>query len=117
MTGDKDYYFIDEPHMYMQDSSGVLVPEEHHDLVLTAQGAKSTTFQAPDLVNQPPHYNQGDIELVDYLRDNLSPEGFRGYLEGNVKKYAHRFRHKGGVQDLEKSQWYLDRLIKELKNG
>ncbi len=75
------------------------------------------TPNSADLVNRPPHYNQGDIECIDYLKDNLSPEGFRGYLEGNVKKYAHRFRYKGGVQDLEKSEWYLKKLIEELKHG
>jgi len=45
------------------------------------------------------------------LRDNLGA-GFSYYCEGNVKKYLHRWRHKGqAVQDLEKAQWYLAKLI------
>lgn len=70
-----------------------------------------------DPVNRPPHYRTGDIECIDYLCDNLSKEGFRGYLEGNAKKYMHRWRHKGGTEDLEKAQWYLTRLIKESNIG
>lgn len=64
-----------------------------------------------DMVNRPPHYNQGEIECIDYLRDNLG-EGFSYYCEGNVKKYLHRWRYKDQpVQDLEKAQWYLAKLI------
>lgn len=65
-------------------------------------------------VNNPPHYNTGNIECIDYLEDNLK-EGFEYYLEGNVKKYLHRFRHKGSeIQDLHKASWYLNRLIDTL---
>lgn len=74
-------------------------------------------YQKEDPVNKPPHYRTGDIECIDYLCDNLSKEGFRGYLEGNAKKYMHRWRHKGGTEDLEKAQWYLTRLIKESNIG
>lgn len=64
-----------------------------------------------DMVNNPPHYNNGQIECIVYLRDNLGT-GFSYYCEGNVKKYLHRWRHKGqAVQDLEKAQWYLAKLI------
>lgn len=73
----------------------------------------------PDLadeVNKPSHYRNGSIECIDYLKDNLPPEVFHGYLEGNIKKYLHRWRYKQKpVQDLEKAKWYLERLIKELK--
>lgn len=62
-------------------------------------------------VNEPPHYNSGEIECIEYLEDNLSEEGYCGYLEGNVKKYLHRYRYKGkAVEDLKKAIWYLDRL-------
>jgi len=64
-----------------------------------------------DEVNSPPHYNHGTIECIDYLKDNLSQEAFMGYLEGNTKKYLHRWRYKNKrVQDLMKAEWYLNRL-------
>jgi hypothetical protein len=68
-----------------------------------------------DNVNNPDHYNTGGIECIDYLKDNMSWEGFTGYLEGNCKKYMHRWRYKRKpLEDLKKARWYLDRLISEL---
>jgi Protein of unknwon function (DUF3310). len=68
------------------------------------------------VVNQPSHYTSGGIECIDYLKDNLPTEVFHGYLEGNVKKYLHRWRYKQKpVQDLKKAQWYLNKLISELE--
>ena len=63
------------------------------------------------MIDKPPHYNAGEIECIDYLEDNLGL-GFEYYREGNIKKYLHRFRHKGSeIADLKKARWYLDRLI------
>jgi len=45
----------------------------------------------------------------------MSPLEFQGYLKGNVMKYTWRFRHKNGLQDLEKANWYLNKLHDELK--
>lgn len=70
-----------------------------------------------DAVNKPPHYNQGSIECIEYLKDNLG-DGFQYYLDGNIKKYLHRWRYKDApVEDLRKARWYLDVLIKEVNNG
>ena len=70
----------------------------------------------PDLVNAPPHYNEGNIECIDYLKDSLG-SGFEAYLEGSIKKYLHRFRYKNKpVEDLRKAKWYIDRLIQEQIN-
>ena len=70
-----------------------------------------------DALNKPPHYNQGSIECIEYLKDNLG-DGFQYYLDGNIKKYLHRWRHKDApVEDLRKARWYLDALIKEVTNG
>ena len=79
---------------------------------------KLTPMQAlsKDAVNHPDHYNNGAIECIEYLKDNMSWQGFTGYLEGNCKKYLHRWRYKKKpVEDLKKARWYLDRLIHELE--
>lgn len=69
-----------------------------------------------DNVNSPDHYNTGSIECIEYLQDNMSWDGFTGYLEGNCKKYMHRWRYKTKpLEDLKKARWYLDRLIEELE--
>jgi hypothetical protein len=71
-----------------------------------------------DSVESPSHYNNGSVECIDYLKDNMPYDNFLGYLEGNCKKYLHRWRYKKKpLEDLKKAQWYLNRLIKELDNG
>lgn len=64
-----------------------------------------------DVVNKPPHYNQGGVECIDYIEQVLGA-GFPSYCKGNVIKYLHRSSYKGNeVQDLKKARWYLDRMI------
>lgn len=70
---------------------------------------------AEDVVNHPAHYNAGKIETFDYITDNLSDNEFRGYIKGNILKYISRERHKNGIEDLKKAQWYLNRLIAKLE--
>lgn len=71
--------------------------------------------QTTDMVNSPDHYNHGKVECIEYLKDNMPFEAYTGYLEGNCKKYLHRWRYKKKpLEDLRKSRWYLDRLISEL---
>ena len=64
------------------------------------------------LVNKPPHYNQGGVEAIDYIKQQLG-EGIIEYCEGNVIKYLHRWRYKNGLQDLKKAQWYLNKMVEE----
>lgn len=63
-----------------------------------------------DAIN-PDHYKQGGIETIDIMQAKLSPEGFKGYLTGNVIKYISRYDHKNGLEDLKKAEWYLKKLI------
>lgn len=54
----------------------------------------------------PTHYTSGGIETYDYI----VAKGL-DYTEGNIIKYVSRWRLKGGVEDLRKALWYLERLI------
>jgi len=74
----------------------------------------SPSTPAPDLVNHPPHYKQGDIECLDAIKASMPHQQFIGYLKGNQMKYVWRYEHKGGLEDLKKAQFYLERLVKEL---
>lgn len=66
---------------------------------------------APDEVNHPAHYTQGGIECIDAIEAALTPEELRGYLKGNCLKYLWRERGKGGNKDIEKTEWYIRRLL------
>lgn len=60
-----------------------------------------------DAVHHPSHYADKGIEVIDYIRDTLTPDGFVDYCLGNVIKYVSRWRKKGGVEDLKKAHVYL----------
>ena len=47
----------------------------------------------------------------------LTPEEFIGFLRGTIMQYDWRYPNKNGIEDLNKSQWYRDRLISKLKEG
>jgi len=61
--------------------------------------ADPTPEEWNDVVNKPPHYNQGGMEAIDYIKQQLG-EGIVDYCEGNVLKYLHRWRYKNGLQDF-----------------
>ena len=69
-----------------------------------------------DVVNHPPHYNNGKIECIEAIEAMLTHEEFVGYLRGNSLKYRWRFRYKNGVQDLDKATWYENKLKQILLN-
>lgn len=69
-----------------------------------------------DMVNQPPHYNQGEIECIQAIEASMTPEQFRGYLKGSILKYLWRYEYKGEVEDLQKATWYLNRLTRVITN-
>lgn len=61
-----------------------------------------------DIVNHPPHYTVGGIEVIDFIEAKQL-----GYNLGNVVKYVSRSGKKGtdAIQDLQKARWYLERAI------
>jgi hypothetical protein len=79
-----------------------------------AEQAGKEAYGGIDLVNSPPHYNQAGIECVDAIAA-ATDDGFQYYLQGNIIKYLWRYRYKNGIQDLEKAQWYLNKLIETLE--
>lgn len=68
-----------------------------------------------DKVNHPKHYNSTSIETIDLIKGAMSQYQFHGYLQGNIIKYICRYREKNGLEDLEKSRWYLNKLIEDIK--
>lgn len=70
-----------------------------------------------DNVNHPQHYTQGGVECIDALAAATAGlTGIEAVCTANAIKYLWRWKHKGGVEDLRKADWYIKRLIKELKD-
>lgn len=66
-----------------------------------------------DMVNSPPHYKKGKIEVIEHIEDIVRAyRGHNGYMAGCVIKYLARAPFKGNfIEDLKKAQWYMNRLV------
>ena len=72
-------------------------------------------FGDTNMVDNPPHYNNGGIECIEAIEAMLSKDEYIGYLRGNALKYMWRFRYKSKpFEDLRKARWYEERLMKFL---
>ena len=69
-----------------------------------------------DPVNKPIHYNTGGIEAIEAILAATNEQS-EGYLQGNIMKYIWRYRYKNGLEDLQKAQWYLNKLIEVHKEN
>lgn len=68
------------------------------------------------LIDKQEHYTANGIQPIDLMRQNFTPEAFKGFLEGNILKYVLRHKRKNGVEDLRKAMTYLTWLIEEEEN-
>lgn len=85
------------------------------DPKLTTITSSSTRHEMQvDPVNRPQHYNAGGIEAIEAILAATNEQS-EGYLQGNIMKYIWRYRYKNGLEDLQKAQWYLGKLIEVYK--
>ena len=86
-------------------------------LSLLSDGYNSITQRSKvDSIN-PDHYKSGDVECIDAIKASLDKQQFKGYLKASIIKYLWRYEKKNGLEDLQKANWFLQRLIKEESNG
>lgn len=70
-----------------------------------------------DPVNKPMHYALSGIECIEYIKERLTPEEFKGYCHGNLIKYQHRHNYKGKpVEDMEKARYYLEKMLETMRD-
>ena len=70
-----------------------------------------------DMVNSPDHYTRGSQEAIVTIEEAIAdaPGPITGMLQAQTLKYLLRLWNKGNpLQDAQKAQWYLDRLIEKL---
>jgi hypothetical protein len=66
--------------------------------------------RADDLQVSGNHYKDMPIQPWHVMEAVLSPEEFRGFLRGNVVKYAMRAGRKEGSDDANKARHYMMKL-------
>ena len=68
-----------------------------------------------DPVNHPSYYADGKIETIEFIED----KGL-DFCLGNAVKYISRAGKKDPdkeIEDLNKAVWYINRRIKQLREG
>ena len=68
-----------------------------------------------DKIN-PPHYQRDGMECIDAIEaavQNLS--GAEAYATGSAIKYLWRWKEKGGIDDLNKAKWFIQRMVDYLE--
>lgn len=69
------------------------------------------------MVSHPDHYQAKNgmevINVIEAFTEGLN--GIEATDTGNIIKYACRWKHKNGIQDLEKIIWYAQHLVDHLK--
>lgn len=72
----------------------------------------------PDMVNHPPHYTKGGIECIDAIEAAVAGlEGPEAVYTAHALRYTWRWKHKNGLEDVEKAIWYLQRLADRLRRS
>ena len=71
---------------------------------------KENVAHVIDMVNNPPHYTNGGIETIDFIKAKLTPDEYRGFLKGTCIKYASRLGNKLNTDDAGKLAWYANKL-------
>lgn len=72
-----------------------------------------------DVVNNPSHYTSGKYEAIDIIEDVTKDlRGLQAFACGNALKYVIRHNKKGkSIEDLNKSIFYIKKMIKDLEEG
>lgn len=77
-------------------------------------GAKQNDLNAPEAVDHPEHYVQSEAECIECIKSATKHlEGAEAFYAGTAIKYLFQHSLKGGINDLEKAKWNIDRLIDE----
>jgi hypothetical protein len=62
-------------------------------------------------INHPPRYKHGDYECIDVMVDVFGKDAVEHFCLLSAFKYVWRKDYKGGIQDIKKAMWYLDKCL------
>lgn len=79
------------------------------------QYSQSKNAVRSDPIMHPDHYRAPNgleaIDVIEAFTQDLV--GMEAVCTANALKYILRWKHKNGVEDLEKALWYISKLIRE----
>ena len=114
---------VDLPVEVLVDSYNMLLEESPDDCQIKewnveklvqpdgTQHITKITGRVDDDINHPAHYTAGDIECVDAMKAAFGSDELKVYCKIAAFKYLWRADHKGGLQDIQKANWYLNKYL------
>lgn len=110
-----------------------IISRKDHDPIVHAQHGscfldycyirKNVSYEtkevATDPVNNPGHYNQYKIPVVDMtdsILATIKDPVYAAYFK-TIYEYLSRAHLKNGAEDIKKAQWWLNRLIAKIDNS
>lgn len=64
-----------------------------------------------DDINHPSRYAKGKYECIDVMQEIFGVEFVKDFCKGNAFKYLWRESDKGGLNDIKKAQYYINKYI------
>ena len=78
----------------------------------SCDGSCEESCEGSDDVNEPSHYTMGKVQCIEAIESAVvGLVGIEAFLAGNAMKYLWRHEWKNGMEDLQKSHWYLCALM------
>lgn len=83
------------------------------------QNDVSCETKLTDAVNNPEHYNQylvPVVEMTDSVLATIKDPVYAAYFK-TIYEYVSRAHLKNGAEDIKKAQWWLNRLVDKIDAG
>ena len=117
-----DCTYEQEYHCPLYNLSGCCYPSDNEEVVnrnfklVSAMPNYNGEREAADIINHPSHYETGKFECIDVMRETQGDYAVRCFCICNAFKYLYRHNRKGGLEDVKKAIYYLNKFV-ELEEG
>lgn len=116
---EKDWKEKENPLRGIEEATGLLPPQE--DPILSPFSGSIDAYDPaskgePTVIDHPDYYNQGNIEVIDFIED----QAHLGFCRQTAIKYICRSGKKDGSSkehDLRKAIYYLEREMGYHRKG
>ena len=90
-------------------------PDYTHKFEKTLEMISENKTSQQDPIN-PSYYRNGKVSCIDAMESaTVNKKGDEAVSVGLIIKYLWRYEEKGGMEDVKKCQWYINRLLKVLE--
>lgn len=111
LEGDDGYFFVDGRWLHSQMVKNS--KNEYSEDDISELFELDNENKEQDVINNPSHYTFGKYECLDVAKEIVKDmSGEESIMFFNAFKYLWRHKHKNGLQDLKKCEFYLKELIK-----